>query len=1284
MEKATIYSLTPLEVPYLSSLGKSEIGQFQTRRREYLRLVAERSDVDKSISARSLKSMIKLELLEFIADYELEGSPIEVEQVDDKLLEQYLEKRVTPSQFEVINLEDTFRDALKLDNSNPDPTQWVAQLWTDWKRLSKERLGNRKVEEKVQCKLILSALRPNALCKYIQDAIVQFDCEAKASVRKLFLFLNVWIPRWHSIQVEAAKYPDPKLLSSHSNCSAYSNKKLNKDKENKSGKPVKTSMVQVTSGKKQAQISPELIAKYSDFPFPPGQCWYCSSKEHRSLNECPTVSAEEKAAIWHVFSRNGVATRSARNKAKKSQNLKENSDSQAPDKATVRRVEVDHSPHSNVFSGCVLADAVQVDFHLDSGASISTISEEVFGKVSSAPGAIVGCTPTTVVWILEDSQVERTLAEWVQVSVSLPTRSGRVRVDGVRLFKFPGHPDYALLGSPVLSELGIDPHEALKELLTPLGEGVEGSGSSTQADQPGEMPLDIELPGADDPGETRSALYDMLRRAEQKCSRRTLRKLQRLLARHADMWRTRLGADPPARVPPLRVRLAESGRRSSLLKAKARRCSKTQRSFLRAATEEQCKLGLAFRNHESVYASPVVLVRKPDSSLRLCVDLSVVNQLIESSPYPLPRLQQLFLYLNGKRFYAVLDLFKGFWQFPIDESCQEFFSFVTPDGIYTPTRVPMGGRTSAEHFQACMDHVLGDLILAVCLVYLDDILVFAESEDELVQNLAKVLAALGSAGIKLSPRKCTLFETSVKWCGVVVHDGRVAMCPERIEALSGMGRPVNAAELQQFICAANWMRSYIPDFARLFAPLQDLLASLSAGERRKKRLVAKQLGDAWNGDAEEAFRAAKRAIAGAVPLTLPNEDDPICLHTDASAEGWSAVLTQCNAAGQHLPLAFLSGRFSGAQANWATVDKEAFAIKEACIRLDYLVYSRAPFFIYTDHANLRYIFSAGGGAEHCKSRTVLDRLGRWAMQLQAFNYTVQHIPGAENHWADLLSRWGWPAKAVARRIVARGEGAGGPSEVVTADWPGGEFFQKAQSEAGPPPAGAILGADGLLRVDGALWVPATSRELKVKLLVTAHAGVAGHCGMERTQDRLEKMCLWEGLAGDVRAFVSSCLLCVATRPGQKVPRPLGHQLRGTMRNEVVHMDFLTMPRSHDGELRYVLVLKDDLTSFVRFVPSSAATAAVCVDALSFWIADFGIPKFIVSDQGSHFKNELVRSMCEKLDVHHHLVVAYSPWANGTVERVNIERSLDCVGSFWRRMLCLFPFGLLSSLWCSMR
>ncbi|POM64802.1 Chromodomain containing hypothetical protein putative [Phytophthora palmivora] len=148
---------------------------------------------------------------------------------------------------------------------------------------------------------------------------------------------------------------------------------------------------------------------------------------------------------------------------------------------------------------------------------------------------------------------------------------------------------------------------------------------------------------------------------------------------------------------------------------------------------------------------------------------------------------------------------------------------------------------------------------------------------------------------------------------------------------------------------------------------------------------------------------------------------------------------------------------------------------------------------------------------------------------------------------------------------------------------------------------------------------------------------------------------------EIYSILTKDLYC---RPPQ--PRPLDKAIHADKPNEVMHWDYLYMGKS-DSYLEYVLVIKDDTSKFVWLMPTDAATADNTFECLMRWFAMFGVVRWWVSDQGTHFKNKVLEGLQHALGAHRHFTTARCTWTNGTVEVVNREvlRCCRALLSEWR-------------------
>jgi hypothetical protein len=573
-----------------------------------------------------------------------------------------------------------------------------------------------------------------------------------------------------------------------------------------------------------------------------------------------------------------------------------------------------------------------------------------------------------------------------------------------------------------------------------------------------------------DENELKRQMEDLIERArESGASEWYVGEMEKLVEEFKDVWRLNLGNDGHAKVKPMKIELVENAEIRQW--RGMRKYSETQRQFMHEEVEMLIRMGVVERvTGAHAITSPVVVTKKSDGSYRLCVDLREVNRNTKDYPWPMPDINQLTQHLQGSKVFANFDLLKGYWQFPLDSESRRLWTFATHEGLFQPMRVQMGGKNSARYFQETLMEMFRDQLYRQVLIYLDDLLAHAESEEELVKIVRKIFEV-----IKMRPKKCELFKREVKWCGEIMSkDGR-RVDGERVKALSEMAQPNTAAELQQLLMGANWMRDMIPQFAEIVKPLRDRLNECLSGTKRNKSAAAgvRLTGEKWGESEMKAWEESKKAIVNAVMLAHMRSDYEMCLYTDASDECWGAILTQVRTEDlerdveeqRHEPLGFLSGEFKGSQLNWSVCDKEAFPIYNVTRKWEHLLFREKGFRIFTDHKNLKYIFDPKSRST-AVTKSTAERLERWAMALRAFDYVIEHVRGEWNTWADMLSRWG------AVRETTRGEmkvrvfmKEMDDVEVIRDDWPSVEEIGVGQKRNGRDWNGLQL-KDGLWWCDG--------------------------------------------------------------------------------------------------------------------------------------------------------------------------------------------------------------------------
>lgn len=407
------------------------------------------------------------------------------------------------------------------------------------------------------------------------------------------------------------------------------------------------------------------------------------------------------------------------------------------------------------------------------------------------------------------------------------------------------------------------------------------------------------------------------------------------------------------------------------------------------------------RQSESPFSSPIVVVRKKNGDIRLCVDYRKLNLQTVKDAYALPNLEESFSALTGSKWFSVLDLKSGYYQIEMDECDKAKTAFVTPIGFWEFNRMPQGVTNAPSTFQRLMEKCMGDLHLREVLVFLDDLIVFSTSLEEHEQRLIRVLTRLREYGLKLSPEKCKFFQKSVKYLGHVVSERGVETDPDKITALKSWPVPKTLKELKSFLGFAGYYRRFIQGYAAIAKPLNNLTRGYAPTSKSKAKSSsskfqdAKQpFGDRWTSECQLAFETLIERLTSSPVLGFADPKLPYILHTDASTTGLGAALYQ-EQEGQLRVIAYASRGLSPSESRYPAHKLEFLALKWSVTEKlhDYLY--GANFVVVTDNNPLTYLLTSAklDAASH-----------RWLAALSTYTFKLQYRAGKQNLDADALSR----------------------------------------------------------------------------------------------------------------------------------------------------------------------------------------------------------------------------------------------------------------------------------------
>ena len=393
------------------------------------------------------------------------------------------------------------------------------------------------------------------------------------------------------------------------------------------------------------------------------------------------------------------------------------------------------------------------------------------------------------------------------------------------------------------------------------------------------------------------------------------------------------------------------------------------------------------RPSTSPAGAPILFVPKKDGGLRLCVDYRGLNKVTKKNRYPLPLISETLDRLVGAKKFTKLDLKDAYHRLRIKEGDEWKTAFRTRYGHFEYLVMPFGLTNAPSTFQAYINHALSDLLDTVCVVYLDDILIFSHDESKHHEHVKMVLERLRKHGLYANLKKCQ-FETSlVEFLGFIVDTDGIKMDPSRVSAIKDWPAPSSVRELQVFLGFANFYRRFVTHYSKIVAPMTDLLKGGGADF-------------AWGDRQRKAFDEIKAAFTQAPILRHFDPTLPIFVETDASGFAIAVIISQPFTAeglskGARHPIAFWSRKLSPAEANYETHDAELLAIVQAFKQFrHYLEGSAYPVTVLSDHNNLRYFMT---------TKELNGRQARWAERLARFDFRILHRPGKTNP-ADAPSR----------------------------------------------------------------------------------------------------------------------------------------------------------------------------------------------------------------------------------------------------------------------------------------
>ena len=620
---------------------------------------------------------------------------------------------------------------------------------------------------------------------------------------------------------------------------------------------------------------------------------------------------------------------------------------------------------------------------------------------------------------------------------------------------------------------------------------------------------------------------------------------------------------------------------------------------------------------------PIVVVTKPDKSLRLCLDARKLNAITKKDCHTPPNVIHKIDELPQKAKYFIrLDLNEAFLQTQLNSEDRRKTAFSIPNiGEFQFIRMPFGLVNSPATQSRLMELIFHDNKSPYIVHYLDDVIIMGTSINHLVDNVKIVAYLLNKYGLTVSRKKTSKVLKRIRILGHVVDSDGIHTDPQKIKALTEWSRPKTGKELQQFLGFANWYRRFIKNYALVAAPLYEI---------SKKKVINETL---WTSERDKCFTLIKELMSKSPVLRTPNWLLGMTIQADACDKGIGAVLTQQDEIGEYV-IEFYSYKLSTREQKYSPTEKEMLAVIKAIRHFRYYIEFN-ELKIFTDHHALQYLLNM---------KVMNGRLARWILELQPYVNNIKHRAGKEMVVADALSR-----ANINNNLCHINE---------SPTWY--EDFLEELSENPDNYPQYYVECNNIFRK-----IPWKRNELDddykrlphpsemTSLILEAHEKTQ-HSGVASTYYELKKKLWWPEMRNDIKKELNNCIRCQAVKhPNYIRTAPMGKFRipRDTM--DTLSIDIKgTLPVACRHKYRNIITVIDTFSRYAWAKKVSNVTSEKIINFLTeIFNEQNKIPRKIYHDNGTVFCSKDFKQFLTTNQIKSYPTPIYHPQAN-TVERFN--------------------------------
>lgn len=503
--------------------------------------------------------------------------------------------------------------------------------------------------------------------------------------------------------------------------------------------------------------------------------------------------------------------------------------------------------------------------------------------------------------------------------------------------------------------------------------------------------------------------------------------------------------------------------------------------------------------------------------------------------------------------------------------------------------VPFGLCNSPAIFQRHIRAVFRELAIQnVVLIYLDDLIIPAKEEGEGLHKLKQVLRTASEYGLRINWRKCKLLVSRVEYLGHILEAGTIKPSEQKITAVTKFPEPTSTKMIQSFLGLTGYFRKFVPQYALIARPLSQLLKDgvrFVFGEEQK-----------------QAFEL-KTVLTRDPILKLYRVNAETELHTDASKHGLGSMILQKDGEdNQWHPVYYASWKTSEVEERYSSYELEALAVIKA-LRKFRVYLLGMPFRIVTD---------CKAFVQTMSKKDICLRVARWALELEEFEYTVEHRSGTSMRHVDALSSN--PTECLMVEEMTQNALEAQVKQAQTKD----SELQKIIESVKQSDQTEFTISNGVLyrRSQGALLL-VIPKAMQQEVILRAHE--RGHFGWRNTEYLLQQDCWFPRMRHKVQQVINNCVRCLLAErkygKGESFLQPID---KGDKPLEIYHLDHLGPIPSTKKSYAHILAVVDAFSKFVWLYPTKSTTSDEVIKKLKKQAVTFGNLRRIVTDRGTAF------------------------------------------------------------------